>query len=209
VNSFEGFFLGLSTGVVCLATCGPLLVPYLMGEGNRIRRNFLSLSLFLGGRLVAYLFTGLLAGIAGKTVLQPSDTRNYLIATSFIVLSLLMMLYGFHRFGEICLGTKSRKLMKQTRIHWPMMVPLIGGVVSGLNICPPFLLAITKAIETGQIAASVRLFFMFFLGTSVYFLPMPFLGFFRRQEVLKIIGKFAAILTGIYYFYMGIKLLFV
>jgi hypothetical protein len=33
---------------------------------------------------------------------------------------------------------------------------------------------------------------------------MPFLGFFRRKQVLQVIGKFAAILAGLLYLYKGI-----
>jgi sulfite exporter TauE/SafE len=205
---YEGFFLGLSTGMVCLAYCGPLLMPYLLGEGTRFGRNTVSVSLFLGGRLIAYLIVGFLSGILGNVILQPSATREHLVAIAYILLSALLIAYGFHRFGEVCLGTKNRKLIRQTRIYWPSMVPFTGGVLSGFNICPPFLLAITKALDSGNIAAGVWLFFMFFLGTTVYFLPMPLIGLFNKRHVLRIIGKFAAILAGLYYFYVGIKLFF-
>jgi sulfite exporter TauE/SafE len=208
MNSFEGFFLGLSTGMVCLAYCGPLLMPYLMGEGNRIGKNVRSVLLFLSGRLLAYLAVGFIVGALGKTVLQPSEIRNHAMALAYILLSALLITYGFHQFGEVCLGTKNRKLMRQTRIHWPVMVPFTGGLLSGFNICPPFLLAITKALDSGEIASGIWLFFMFFLGTTVYFLPMPLIGLFRKQQVLKIIGKFAAILAGLYYFYIGFKMFF-
>jgi sulfite exporter TauE/SafE len=203
---FEGLTLGLSTGMVCLAYCGPLLMPYLMGEGNGIGKNVVRVSLFLGGRLLAYLTVGLLAGIAGKTVVEPSAIRDHFIALTYMLLSALLIAYGLHRFGEVCLGTKRSTLMKHTRMHWPALVPFTGGILSGFNICPPFLLAISRALDSGRIASGIGLFFMFFLGTTVYFLPMPLIGLFRRQQVLRIIGKFAAILAGMFYFYTGVKL---
>ena len=49
----SGFILGLSTGVVCLAYCGPVLIPFLMGEGKGVYKNIGSVSLFLLGRLGA------------------------------------------------------------------------------------------------------------------------------------------------------------
>jgi sulfite exporter TauE/SafE len=207
MNLFEGFFLGLSTGMVCIAYCGPILVPYLLGEGKGLKKNTAAVAYFLSGRLLAYLLVGLLVGFLGKIILQSSALKNYILASAFLFLSVLLIVYGFYRFGEVCLGKKSRNVLKKTRLHWPVLVPAAGGFVTGMNICPPFLLAITSALGTINISQSIWLFFMFFLGTSVYFIPFPFLGLLQRQQVLKIIGKFAAILTGLYYFYEGLKLL--
>lgn len=203
----SGFILGLSTGVVCLAYCGPVLIPFLMGEGNTINRNLGSVSLFLAGRLVAYVLTGLLAGIIGRTFLQPSALKSVFMGIVYIILSILMILYGFHRFREICMGRSRLQIKKSKGRRWNFLIPLSGGFATGLNLCPPFLLALTGAMDTGKVADSVLFFIMFFIGTMVYFLPLPFIGFFRRQQVLRIIGKFAAIFAGIIYFYKGIILL--
>jgi hypothetical protein len=54
---------------------------------------------------------------------------------------------------------------------------------------------------------SMLFFFSFFLGTSIFFVPTPFIGIFRGFSVLKIIGKMAAGLMGVYYFYSGIVML--
>ena len=51
----RGFFLGLSSGTVCLFSCAPVLVPYLLGEGRRTGGNFLSLGLYLAGRLAGWM----------------------------------------------------------------------------------------------------------------------------------------------------------
>jgi sulfite exporter TauE/SafE len=203
----SGFVLGLSTGVVCLAYCGPVLIPFLMGEGKGVYKNIGSVSLFLLGRLAAYLFVGILAGMIGHVILQPSASKTVFIGFLYIILSLLMIVYGFHRFREICLGRSNLMVKKSYARRWPSLLPFTGGFATGLNLCPPFLLAITGAMETGKIAGSVLFFFLFFLGTSVYFIPLPFIGFFRKQHVMRIIGKFAAILAGIFYLYKGIIML--
>jgi hypothetical protein len=49
-------------------------------------------------------------------------------------------------------------------------------------------------------------FFLFFLGTSIFFIPFPFVGTLRRITMLTIIGKLAAGIMGIYYFYTGLML---
>lgn len=204
---YSGFVLGLSTGVVCLAYCGPVLIPFLMGEGKGVYKNIGSVSLFLLGRLAAYLLVGILAGMVGQVIVQPSASKSVFIGILYVILSLLMIVYGFHRFREICLGRSKLMVQKSHPHRWPFLIPLSGGFVTGLNLCPPFLLAITGAMETGKMAGSVLFFFLFFLGTSVYFIPLPFIGLFRKQQVLRIVGKFAAILAGIIYLYKGIILL--
>lgn len=203
----SGFLLGLSTGVVCLAYCGPVLIPFLMGEGNTINRNLGSVALFLAGRLIAYVLIGLLAGIIGSSLLQPSTIKTVFMGMVYIILSVLLIIYGFHRFREVCLGRSRLQFKKSKGRRRDFLIPLSGGFATGLNLCPPFLLAITGALDTGEVADSILFFIMFFIGTAVYFLPLPFIGFFRRQQVLRIVGKFAAIIAGIFYLYKGIILL--
>ena len=207
MNFPAGFLLGLSTGVVCLAYCGPVLIPFLMGEGKSIYKNIGSVSLFLTGRLVAYLIVGILAGMIGSRILQPSTAKTVFIGVLYIALSLLMIVYGFHRFREVCLGRSKFPVQKNYARRWPFLIPLSGGFATCLNLCPPFLLAITGALESGRVSDSVFFFILFFLGTSVYFIPLPLIGFFRKQQVLRIIGKFAAILAGLLYLYKGMVLL--
>jgi len=202
-----GFLLGLGTGVVCLAYCGPVLIPYLMGEGKGLSGNIGSVSLFLFGRLAAYLIIGLLSGIIGSTLLQPSVEKTVFLGILYILLAILLIVYGFHRFREVCLGRSQLTFKESNSRRWPFLVPIAGGFATGINLCPPFLLAITGAVETGKIGGSLLFFFMFFLGTTVYFIPLPFIGFFRKQQVLRIIGKFAAILAGLLYLYKGVLML--
>ncbi len=199
----SGFVLGLSTGAVCLAYCGPVIIPYILGEGKPISGNIGSLLLFLAGRLLAYLLIGLLAGLAGTTLLQPFATKHVFMGILYLILALLLIAYGFHRFREVCLGHGNPNLKKYFGSRFPIVLPVAGGFVTGLNLCPPLLLAITDAVKTGNVGGSLVFFFLFFLGTMIYFLPVPFIAFFRRQHILRIIGKFAAILAGLLYFYKG------
>ncbi len=61
----QGFFLGLASGTACLANCAPVFLPYLLGEGEKIPKNYILLGQFLGGRLAGYLLFALLAWAAG------------------------------------------------------------------------------------------------------------------------------------------------
>ena len=203
----EGILLGLGTGSVCLAYCGPVVIPFLLGENKNIGTNFIYISLFLTGRLAAYIVIGIIAGIAGVLFFQPSGLKDVIIGISYILLSILLVVYGFYRIKGVCLGEVQTKVSEKYGGKTPYLVPVIGGIFTGLNICPPFILAIAQAVATHHVFNSVLFFIMFFIGTSLYFIPLPFIGIFNKQNVLRIIGKFASILAGLLYLYKGITLI--
>ncbi|MFN8258471.1 MAG: sulfite exporter TauE/SafE family protein [Bacteroidales bacterium] len=204
MNTTEGILLGLSTGAVCVAYCGPVLIPFLLAERGKINKNILFVVLFLSGRLVAYIFTGFIVGLLGTSFLTQADLKIKTMGIIYIVLASLLITYGFYRFREICLGRVHKRINSAIGKKFPFIIPLAGGAITGLNLCPPFMLAIARAASSGDLSGSIWFFLMFFLGTSVYFLPMPFIGVLHRARVLQIIGKFAAILAGFIYLYLGI-----
>ncbi len=209
MNLYEGILLGLGTGPVCLAYCGPVLLPYLLGENQNISKNFFYVTLFLTGRLSAYIAIGLIAGFAGKMFLQPNNLTLLLTGISYVVLSVLLIYYGFYRFNQVCLGKTGIKIAHGDGRKMTYIVPLTGGALTGINLCPPFILAITEVAAAHNVTVSILFFIMFFIGTSLFFVPLPFLGFFKRQHVLRVVGKFAAILAGVTYLYKGVLMVFI
>jgi sulfite exporter TauE/SafE len=97
-------------------------------------------------------------------------------------------------------------LYSKLKSDWPHLLPAFGGFTSGLNLCPPFILAITQASLTRSVSGSIYFFIAFFIGTSVYFIPMPFIAVFRKKQDFQLIGKFAAGIVGAIYLYKGIML---
>jgi hypothetical protein len=81
--------------------------------------------------------------------------------------------------------------------------PVIFGFFTGINICPPFLLAISRVLDLGSIAGGMLLFGGFFLGTSVYLALLLPLGYLGRWQSLRLISLMTALLTGIFFFVMG------
>jgi len=90
------------------------------------------------------------------------------------------------------------------KLRIPLLIPVAAGLLSGIALCPTFLLAMTDAAGKGSLSYSLFFFFMFFIGTSVFFIPIPFVGALRRLTALRIIGKMAAGIVGLYYLYAGI-----
>ena len=203
----KGFILGLSNGATCMAYCAPVLVPYLLGEGKGILRNSAFTAQFLLGRLVGYLAFAVFAWGINRSILQGMSKPDLIIGPAYIIFSLLLIFYGFFQTKTPCATTCSTGLRHRLLTIWPGALPIIAGLVTGLSFCPPFLLAFTGAVEKTTILRSMIFFFAFFLGTSVFFIPTPFIGIFRGFSTLRIIGKMAAGLIGIYYLYSGTILL--
>lgn len=200
--AFESFMLGLSTGAACLFSCGPALIPYLLGERQNLRKSYLYLGKFLSGRLTAYLLIGMLVGVLGQSFALNDKSMYFGIA--YCLLAIMMIAYGFHRFKQICLGVVKRKVEKKMSGGLSAFIPFASGFLASLNICPPLLLTISSASTAGDVKGSIATFVLFFAGTVVYFLPLPAAAIFRRNQALQIIGKYAAIIAGVMFFYKGI-----
>ena len=205
--ALEGFILGLSNGATCIAYCAPVLVPYLLGEGKSILRNSVLTAQFLSGRLVGYLLFAVLAWGINRSILQGMSKPDLIIGPAYIVFSMLLIYYGFFATSTSCVATRMNGLRHRLTKIWPDLLPVIAGLVTGLSFCPPFLLAFTGAVEKTTVLQSMFFFFAFFLGTSIFFIPTPFIGILRGFSPLRIIGKMAAGLIGVYYLYSGIMML--
>jgi sulfite exporter TauE/SafE len=208
----EGLLLGLAVGTSCLATCAPVLVPVILGEGHRIGPNAIVLVQFLAGRLVGYLLFGLLAWCVGGLLSDDIAWRAPLFAMTYVVLAVLLFCYALARLRHtpgkpaMCCPGKDGPLRARLMRH-PALLPVSLGLFTGLNLCPPFLLAFAAAAETASLAGSLAFFAAFFVGTSVYFVPMPLLGVLRNVSSLQTIAHLAAILVAVYYLGLGIVLL--
>lgn len=198
----EGFLLGLASGITCMAYCAPVLVPLMLGAGQSTRRNGLLLAQFLGGRLVGYLLFGFLAWQVGRIILTQPLERSVVFGASYILLAGLLLYFGLAKPVAACAISLSGA--RKWLARWPALLPFGLGLLTGLNLCPPFLLAFTDAAQARNLSQSLLLFATFFLGTSVYLLPIPFLGIFRGRPGLAAVGRMAAVLVALYYFYSGI-----
>ena len=201
----QGFLLGLANGTTCLAFCAPALIPFLMHEGQTVRQNLVTLAKFLGGRLGGYTLFGLLAWATGSLLLRAANYQSLVIGAAYVGLAALLLVAVLRKkapAGACAFEGAQAKLSR-----WPALLPVGMGFLAGLKVCPPLLLAFTEAASTGTLTGSLVLFLTFFLGTSIYFIPLSFLGAFARVTALRIVGQFAAVIVALYYLYSGILLL--
>ncbi len=183
---------GLSVGAFCLTYCFPFMGAFFTAETRDLNKNFRVLWKFLAGRLAGYLCFGLLAGFLGEKF----DPRWLRIATdlSFIVLSLLLFFYllGLVRETGFC---KTPPWLQGRH-------PALMGFLMGINLCPPFLLSITYVFSKQSALYGMVYFALFFLASSVYFLPVVFLGLAARaREFRKVARASGFLVTGIFFIY--------
>jgi sulfite exporter TauE/SafE len=202
----QAFLLGISNGAVCIAYCAPVLIPYLFGEGKGVWQSFSVVAQFLSGRLLGYLLFGVIAWAVGQTILLTSAWRDLIIGSADMILAVFLVLYGFFKIGTTCAVEQASRRLQKVNTWWPFMLPATIGLFTGLNFCPPFLLAFTNAAGEANLFRTLMFFSLFFLGTSIFFIPFPLIGTLRRINLLTIIGKLASGIMGIYYFYTGLML---
>lgn len=200
----QGFLLGLANGTTCLAFCAPVLVPFLLEEGTNVRQNLMTLLKFLGGRLGGYMLFGLLAWATGSLLLRATSYQGLVIGAAYVGLSALLLVAVLRKKAPA--GACVFEGARATFSRWPALIPLGMGFLAGLKVCPPLLLAFTDAASTGTLIGSLFLFLMFFVGTSIYFIPLSFLGAFAHVSALQIVGKFAAVIVALYYLFSGVLL---
>lgn len=198
----SGFLLGLANGNSCVALCAPVLIPFLLSQGENVPRNLLTLLKFLAGRLLGYLLFGLLAWAVGGLLWAVSANQTFLISGTYIGLSVFLLVAVFTKPGPPAAACDLARARNRLR-PWPMLIPIGMGLLTGLKICPPLLLAFTAAANSGSLGGSLLLFVTFFLGTSLYFLPLPLMGVFTRLPDLRLVGKFAAVIIALYYLFSG------
>jgi sulfite exporter TauE/SafE len=208
LHMMSGFLLGLASGTGCLATCAPALTPYLVSEGRGVGFGMRLLGRFLLGRLFGYLAFGLLAGLFGGVLMQSPVWRARLIGSSYLCLAGLLLVYGFRNGRTLspCTARDRVGFLRRLRGRWPASFPFLLGLLTGLNFCPPFALALAGAAGTGSVAGSILFFLTFFMGTSVFFLPLPGLGGLRRFQTLRLVARLATGVVGAYYLYRGLIL---
>ncbi len=132
----QGFVLGLSSGAVCAAYCAPVLVPYLLGEGRGVLRNFSALMQFLMGRLLGYLAFAFLAWGLNQSLLQNAAQRSLLIGSAYVVLSVSLIFYSLFRAGHVCPGAGDRGVARRLRRDLADACPFRRGACHRVEFLP-------------------------------------------------------------------------
>jgi len=177
--------LGLSAGIFCLTWCGPVFVSLILSEKKNIRQSVLLFLEFIIGRLAGYILFGAIFGYLGSK-LQNTIVQKINLG-ALMLLSFLLILYGLGLFKEkhnLC------RFFKKIRF------PILAGFLTGVNLCPPFLLSLSYIFRAGEIIKGILFFISFFLATTLYLTPLLLLNYLNIGRAFQKIAKLASILVG-------------
>lgn len=190
----KGFSLGLALGTTCLMTCTPIYLPYLISEDRKLGKGIVTVLEISAGRFFSYLAFGALAGFTGSQI--SAVNRELFTAIAYILLSSYLILSAVraHRSQKKCHVPKLAKLTKSV---------FILGILTGINFCPAFLMALSNAVDLGGAVDGMLLFLGFFIGTSLYLFPLAFIGQLSKVDVMKKVAQLASILVAVFFIYEG------
>jgi hypothetical protein len=195
----EAFILGLSSGSACLVTCGMVMFPYLLAGSARVRRIATDLSLFLLIRLLIYFILATLAWYFGQAIFSFPAERDIVSGILYIVFAAMLVWYSISKSRNPECPAKIVKTINNKRL-----IPIFLGIVNSLGFCPALLIILTKGATQPTITHSYIAFLAFFIGSSLWFLPLPLAGRIQKREILKTIGILATGLAGIIFMIKGI-----
>lgn len=187
----DGLLIGLSVGASCLASCGPLVISVIMKNTPTTSDAYAYLLKFMSGRFVAYTLIALFTCLLCQSLSLP---KNIIAITTFIV-GLMMIINAFVKMPSYCLKGRGIKSFVRQHMSWAYISML--GFVSSINVCPPIIAVATSSATSATIAESLTTFTLFFIGSSVYMLPLPLISLIGDKEAMQTIGKFASIIVGV------------
>jgi hypothetical protein len=210
----DALALGLASGPACLAACGPVLVPSLLAGRAGFLPNLRTIAVFLGTRLLGYLLFALVAWELGALASMLIKPHPHLIGLVCVLMAGVLAWYAYS-VRRNCAGSCS-----------PSKLVTIGGAVdesgntqkgiagvamlgflTGLNFCPPFVVAGIRAAELGSLSGALLFFAVFFAGTSIWFVPIAGLGCVVRNQALITVARMAMGLVAFYYLALGLYML--
>jgi sulfite exporter TauE/SafE len=192
----EGFLLGLTLGTTCLVTCAPVYGSLILSKENNVSTGVKTVFLISAGRFLSYALFGLLTGYAGSLIGDFAE-RETMIAVSYLFVA------AYLTYSALMQNRLEKKCCVPSRITKIAGNPFLIGVLTGISICPAFVGAIARGIETGGMTGGVMLFTGFFFGTTVYLLPLSFLSYFTKKKIFRYVGMTASILVACWFIYDG------
>ncbi|MBN2543559.1 sulfite exporter TauE/SafE family protein [bacterium] len=193
----EGWGLGFSLGVTCLATCGMIYLPYLISTKKHLISSFVVILKLSLGRFIGYLIFGAAAGYFGGYI--PHDTRGIITDVIYVILGTFLIISAFRKEKD------REKKCFTSRMHNFTNSAIVLGLLSGVNFCPPFMLALSRAFDIGGTISGMALFTGFFFGTIIYIIPLGFTGLASKVNILRTIARIASVLVGLWFIIYGIS----
>lgn len=209
------FLLGLSFGSgPCLASCGPILISYIVGTKKDIGTGIVSYILFSLARIAAYIILGLCVFLLGRFVLMKfvGEAAKYLVVAggAFIILIGALMILGKGRNLDFC------NFLHKHMVQRDKKSVMVMGVVIGFLPCAPLAALFSYVgLISKTWAQSVLYSLSFGLGTALspLILLVILAGFIPRfltgrkeiySQVLRIIAGAITVILGAHLIWKGL-----
>ena len=216
VNAVYGdaLALGLASGPACLAACGPVLVPSLLAGQAGFLANLRTIALFLGTRLLGYLLFALVAWEVGALAFMLIKPHPHLVGMVYLLMAGVLAWYAYS-VQRKCAGARATSKLvtidgtvdESRSARKSMAGVAMLGFLTGLNFCPPFVVAGIRAAELGSLPGALLFFAFFFAGTSIWFVPIAGLGCVVRNQALITVARMTMGLVALYYLALGLYML--
>ena len=159
------FGIGFSFGLAgpCLLVCTPVLISYIAGKQAKPKQALLDISVFLSGRLLAYLLLGYLAGLSGLILRQFANSG--LVSLFRLAGGIIIVLLGIY----VWLGREpfSRLCKRRADAIFNSGSLFILGFAVGVFPCAP-LLALLLEITLISKSAMGGMFYALFFGLGTF-----------------------------------------
>ena len=167
------------------------------------------LAVFLFGRLVGYLLFAAIVWSIGASIPRSWVARSWIFGGIQLLLAAALLVYAAgwpHRRRAI--SDPSARLVQ---IGNPLRPRTSGaltlGFLTGINLCPPFLVAGVRAAQSDSLPVALLFFVFFFAGTAIWFVPFLSLGFVRRSPAFVTVARVTAALLACWYGFTGVSIL--
>jgi hypothetical protein len=144
----------------------------------------------------------------GTLALLLPASRILLVGAVNVTLSGVLFWYSYsakHVCGHGC--SESRLVTIGATVSHRVNGAAVLGLLTGLSLCPPFVAAGFRAAQLSSVLQALLFFTLFFVGTSVWFVPYVSLGCVVRNQAVVTVARMAMVLIAIYYLASGIAML--
>lgn len=191
----EPLLAGFSAGLFCCVSCYPVLAPVFAAEERKAPALVRVWLQFLLGRLAGYVLFGAVIGGLGERF--DAAWLTALASVAMMAMALLLASYavGFWKPSWSVCAAETRR---------GAVAPLTLGFLTGLNVCPPFLMSVAYVFALHSLLKGIVYFLVFFCATTVYLLPLLFVGLLGRMKEFRLAARISALAVGVLFFIYGI-----
>jgi sulfite exporter TauE/SafE len=208
--SLSALLIGFLGSFHCVAMCGPIALA-LSGGGEDNRRFLVNRSFYNLGRIVTYGILGLLAGLAGQTLLMAGFQKSISIGIGVLMVVSVILLYympGLPRTGSMLSGLNRfiKKIFAGVVKRKSAASLFTAGLANGILPCGFVYLAMAGAAATQNGANGAFYMILFGLGTFPAMLAVAAFGKMAGNRARLLLNRAAPVLMiilGLVFIYRG------